>query len=172
MALWACHLHLPPASAKGSMAPCYLGPSIPLTLPPPIPSLGGGPKWLPREPVAGLGGHPVGTGEEPGHSCFGNVFGLGIWWTEGREMSGRGHWGLGPLTGHLSKGHVPRRGIRFLWTQCARGGRGSRLSSPPRAGEWVCWLPPRPRAPSAAALAAGCAGTSPHNSAAAASGTR
>lgn len=68
--------------------------------------------------------------EEPGYSCYENLFGLGIWETGGREMEGGdpGHSSL--LTGHLPEGHVPRWRIRFLWTQCAQGGRGSRPSSP------------------------------------------
>lgn len=170
-ALWACHLHLPPASAKGSMAPCYLGPSIPLTLPPTIPSLGGGPKWAAQRASGRAGRAPSGD--------RGGTWAQLLWerlWSGDMADRGKRNGREGTLGtrafGHLSKDHVPRRGIRFLWTQCARGGRGSRLSSPPRAGEWVCWLPPRPRAPAAAALAAGCAGTFPHNSAAAASGTR
>ena len=49
----------------------------------------------------------MGGGEGSGHSCFENLFGLGTWGTWGREKVGRRHCGLWPLTGHLSKGHMP-----------------------------------------------------------------
>lgn len=41
-------------------------------------------------------GRVRGGREEPGHSCFKNLFGLGIWGTLGREMEGRGCWELWP----------------------------------------------------------------------------
>lgn len=71
-----------------------------------------------------------------GHSCFENLFGLGMCSTRGgREMNGKGTL----VTPTFRQGtcqkvvHVDKR-IRFLWTRCAPGGRGSRLSSPLHAG--------------------------------------
>lgn len=40
------------------------------------------------------GGRARGDREEPDHSCFKNLFGLGTRGTWGREMEGRGCWGL------------------------------------------------------------------------------
>lgn len=131
-----------------------------------------GPSGLPRGAVVELGGHSLGGGEGSGQGCSENLFGLGVTGNVVKRDGRRGYWGFWPLTGHSSKGRMPRSGIRFLWTQCAQGGMGSRLSSPRYVGGWVCWHPPQPRAPAASAPAAGCAGTSPHSSAAAASGTR
>lgn len=47
-----------------------------------------GPSGLPRGAVVELGGHSVQGGEGPGHSCFENLFGLGIWEMWGREVTG------------------------------------------------------------------------------------
>lgn len=71
-----------------------------------------------------------------GHSCFENLFGLGICSAHGERKWLEGDMGDSNLQrqGACQKGvHADKR-IRFLWTRCARGGRGSRLSSPHHAG--------------------------------------
>lgn len=122
-----------------------------------------------------LGGHRWGV-EGAGKILVTAALRTSLVWGHGahreERWTGGGPWGPGLPTGRLSEGRVPRRWIRSPWTQCARGGRGSRLSSPRHVAGWACWRPPRPRARAAAAPAAGCAGTSPRSSAAAASGTR
>lgn len=171
MVLKACHLHL----QQGCVNKGSLNPSSPLALPSPLPPQEEGPSGLPRGGMAELGGHSVQGGEGSDLATAALRTSL-VWGYEetgmGKRDGGRGYWRLWPLTGYLSKDHNLRSGIRFLWTQCAQGGRGSRLSSPRHVGGWVCWHPPRTRAPAACAPAADCAGTSLHSSAAAASGTR
>lgn len=164
---------LPPPSPTRECQQREPGPLIPARslCPLPVPSLGGGHSGLPRGTVVELGGHSAQEGKGPGHSCFENLFGLGIRETWGREMVG-GDMGTLAFDRVFVKSPKPRSGIRFPWTQCAPGGKGSRLSSPRHVGGWVCWHPLRPRVHAAAAPAAGCAGTSPRSSAAAASGTR
>lgn len=173
---WGTSWHYRPATSisnKGGPTKGAWAPSPPLALPSPCSLLGGGPSGLPRGAVVELEGHSVQKGKGPGHSCFENLFGLGTWETWGAgERWREGTWGTLAFDRVFVRSPMPRSGIRFLWTQCAQGGKGSRLSSPRHVGGWVCWHPLRPHVHAAAARAAGCAGTSPHSSAAAASGTR
>lgn len=176
MAQQACHLPLQQGvPRRGAPLPCCLGPQHCSLCPPPFPPVEGGSERAGHWDRAGAGRAPVG-GSGAGKSLVTAALRTSLVWGYGahreERWTGGGPWGPGLPTGRLSEGRVPRRWIRSLWTQCARGGRGSRLSSPRRVAGWACWRPPLPRARATAAPAAGCAGTSPRSSAAAASGTR
>lgn len=97
MAQQACHLPLQQGvPRRGAPLSCCLGPQHCSFCPPPFPPVEGGSERAGHWDRAGAGRAPVGGRggrEEPGHSCFENLFGLGIWGTQGRAMDGRGTLG-------------------------------------------------------------------------------
>lgn len=114
---WAHHGTARPATSpirecqeKEHEFPCCLGSSSPLTLPFPCFLLGRRVEWAAQRGSGRAGRHPVRGGE--GRGLVTAALRTSLVWGyrgHGEKRWRRGeHWGLWPLTGYLSKGHMPR----------------------------------------------------------------